>query len=54
MGDPAPWIHVECSGWSLKPIGSGGREIQSSKRPDGTLAYTNLDADGLRVELLET
>ena len=40
--------------WAMSNLGSGGREIQSSKRRDGTLAYTNLDADGIRIEFLAT
>jgi hypothetical protein len=40
--------------WAFSYLGTGGREIQTSFRPDGTVAWTNLDADGLRVELLPT
>jgi hypothetical protein len=38
--------------WTLDYLGTGGREIQSAISNDGTIAYTNLDSDGLRVELL--
>ena len=38
--------------WTFSYLGTGGREIQTARKPDGTLAYTNLDADGLRVEVM--
>ncbi len=41
-------------GWAFSYLGTGGREIRTSFRADGTVAWTNLDADGLRVELLPT
>ncbi|HYO09225.1 MAG TPA: alginate lyase family protein [Tepidisphaeraceae bacterium] len=39
------------AGWTLTPMGTGGREIQTARTPDGTVAWTNLDADGLRVQV---
>jgi hypothetical protein len=42
----------KASGWTFTYLGTGGREIQTSKHPNGSVAFTNLDADGLRVELL--
>jgi hypothetical protein len=38
--------------WTTSSLGTGGREIQSAKRSNGTVAYTNLDSDGLRVGFL--
>ena len=37
---------------TLTYLGTGGRESQTAKKSDGSIAWTNLDADGLRVELL--
>jgi hypothetical protein len=38
--------------WAFTYLGTGGREIQTAKKADGAVAYTNLDSDGLRVEVL--
>ena len=38
--------------WVFTYLGTGGRESQTAKKSDGSIAWTNLDADGLRVELL--
>jgi hypothetical protein len=38
--------------WNATYLGTGGREIQTARKSDGTVAYTNLDSDGIRVELL--
>jgi hypothetical protein len=38
--------------WKFNYLGTGGREIQTARKPSGEVAYTNLDADGIRVELL--
>jgi hypothetical protein len=46
--------HGRLGSWDTKYIGTGGREIQNARRSDGLIAYTNLDADGLRIELLES
>jgi hypothetical protein len=40
------------SKWSLTYLGTGGREVQTALKPDGTIAWTDLDSDGLRVELI--
>ena len=48
-----PYRAVLKSGaWAFSYLGTGGREIQTALRPDGTIAWTDLDSDGLRVELL--
>ena len=38
--------------WKFTYLGTGGREAQTSRRPSGEVAVTNLDVDGLRVEVL--
>ena len=38
--------------WSFTYLGSGGREMQVAREADGSLANTNLDVDGLRVDFL--
>jgi hypothetical protein len=38
--------------WAFTYLGTGGREAQIAKKSDGSLAYTNLDVDGLRVGFL--
>jgi hypothetical protein len=38
--------------WDLTYLGTGGREVQAAKKSDGSVAYTNLDADGLRAGFL--
>ena len=38
--------------WKFTYLGTGGREIQTTKKSTGEIAFTNLDADGLRVEVL--
>jgi hypothetical protein len=38
--------------WKFNYLGTGGREIQTARKPSGEVAFTNLDADGIRVELL--
>jgi hypothetical protein len=49
----AAYRAVKKSGaWNLSFLGTGGREMQVSRKPDGSLANTNLDTDGLRVDFL--
>jgi hypothetical protein len=38
--------------WKFTYLGTGGREAQTSRKPTGEVAVTNLDVDGLRVEIL--
>jgi len=38
--------------WTFTNLGPGGRELQTARLKPGAIAWTNLDADGLRVELL--
>jgi hypothetical protein len=38
--------------WKFTYLGTGGREAQAARRPSGEIALTNLDVDGLRVEML--
>ncbi len=41
--------------WAFTYLGTGGREIQTARRAsDGSVAWTDLDSDGLRVELLSS
>jgi hypothetical protein len=40
------------STWKFTYLGTGGREAQTSRKPSGEVAVTNLDVDGLRVEIL--
>ena len=38
--------------WKFTYLGTGGREAQASRKLTGEIALTNLDVDGLRVEML--
>jgi hypothetical protein len=38
--------------WKFNYLGTGGREAQTSRKSTGEVAVTNLDVDGLRVEIL--
>jgi len=40
----------KAAGWTFTFLGTGGREIQVARKPDGSLANTNLDTDGLRTD----
>ena len=38
--------------WKFTYLGTGGREAQAARKASGEIAVTNLDVDGLRVEML--
>jgi hypothetical protein len=38
--------------WKFTYLGTGGREAQTSRKSTGEVAVTNLDADGIRIEVL--
>lgn len=40
------------STWKFTYVGTGGREAQAARNASGELAVTNLDVDGLRVDVL--
>jgi hypothetical protein len=42
----------KAASWSFTYLGTGGREMQVARKADGSLANTNLDVDGLRVDFL--
>jgi hypothetical protein len=38
--------------WQFTYLGTGGREAQTARKASGEVAVTNLDADGIRVDVL--